>query len=145
MFTIEDDPPDLAVFIDMSGSALPYIDAIKSFIKLYHEKIPTLTKLGHSYCIHFVSFDDRIMEIIKVTPTTIDNLLNFKYYFGGGGSDLQCCWDYMHQNQMQASIVFTDGMIPWGADPGLEITFLLHSDIKLHSYPSYGTTHRYIS
>ena len=144
MFVIDEKSPyEVAIFIDMSGSSYVQMHVIKAFVKMYHDKLPTIQSLlGDNYCLHFVTFSNVTMEIIKITPDNIGDLNNFKYHCGGA-ADLQCCWKYMLDNQIGVSIVFTDGLLPWGTDPGMEINFIIHSDIKLHSYPPYGNTQRY--
>jgi predicted metal-dependent peptidase len=135
MFTIDDNDSIIrkeAIFIDASGSI--DLTMVAKHLVLWEA---ALRQYPNDFEVHLTCFDERkIYNIMIITKSNISDILTYKAV-GGGGSDLPPCWKYMKEHDMDNGLIFTDGYIGFGNDPGLEVYFLIHSGKA--NKPPYGT------
>ena len=69
----------------------------------------------NDFNIHLFCFDTSVHNPVKITADTANDLLTYELV-GGGGTDFDCCFNYMREEGIvpKKFIMFTDGY-PWGS------------------------------
>lgn len=125
---------DVSIAIDMSGSitvnqARDFLSEIRGIMDQFKE-----------FNIKLWTFDTTVYNVVDITADTI---YEFEQYIpkGGGGTDFDCNWQYMKENDIQPKkfIMFTDGY-PWNSwgDPHYcDTVFIIHGPETIK--PPFGT------
>jgi predicted metal-dependent peptidase len=135
-----DETIDVAIALDMSGSigdeqAKDFLSEIKGIMDEYKD-----------YSIKLWCFDTQVYNEQDFSADGGSDLTEYEIY-GGGGTDFDCNWNYMKENDFvpKKFIMFTDGY-PWGSwgdEDYCDTVFVIHSnrDKSLHS--PFGVTAHY--
>lgn len=128
------DAIDIVCFIDMSGSisdaqGRDFISEIKGIMETFED-----------YRIHLGSFDTEVYNVQLFTSDNLEDILDYDLK-GGGGTDFECFFDYMKENDIEAKklIVFTDGYPggSWGDPNYCDTVWVIHGD--RNPDPPFGT------
>lgn len=100
---------DVAIALDLSGSisdemSTDFLSEIHGIMSQYND-----------FNIHLFCFDTSVHNPVKITADTANDLLTYEL-IGGGGTDFDCCFNYMKEEGIvpKKFIMFTDGY-PWGS------------------------------
>jgi len=100
---------DVAIALDLSGSisdvmSTDFLSEIHGIMSQYND-----------FNIHLFCFDTSVHNPVKITADTANDLLTYELV-GGGGTDFDCCFNYMKEEGIvpKKFIMFTDGY-PWGS------------------------------
>jgi predicted metal-dependent peptidase len=125
---------DVAIAIDMSGSitdvmAGEMLSEVKGIMNMYTD-----------FNIQLWCFDTKTYAYKKFDVSNLDEIDTYKAV-GGGGTDFDCNWTFMKENDIQPSkfIMFTDGY-PWDSwgDPDYcDTVFIIHGNDNI--VPPFGT------
>jgi len=114
---------DIALALDMSGSiyddmALDFLSEVKGIMDQYTD-----------FRIHLFCFDTAVHNPQTFDQSNIDEFMNYELA-GGGGTDFDCCFDYMKENGIQPKkfVMFTDGYPwdSWGDESYCDTLFIVH-------------------
>ena len=134
------DTIDVSIGIDMSGSigdsqAKVFLSEIKGIMDEYKD-----------YNIKLWCFDTAVYNEADFTGDGGENLLEYDVQ-GGGGTDFDCNWEYMKQNDIQPKkfIMFTDGYPfgSWGDEDYCETVFIIHGHHDKNTKAPFGVTAHY--
>ena len=134
------DTIDVAIGIDMSGSigdsqAKVFLSEVKGIMDEYKD-----------YNIKLWCFDTAVYNEADFTGDGGENLLEYDVQ-GGGGTDFDCNWEYMKQNDIQPKkfIMFTDGYPfgSWGDEDYCDTIFVIHSHRDKNLQAPFGMTAHY--
>ena len=134
------DTIDVAIGIDMSGSigdsqAKVFLSEVKGIMDEYKD-----------YNIKLWCFDTAVYNEADFTGDGGENLLEYDVQ-GGGGTDFDCNWEYMKQNDIQPKkfIMFTDGYPfgSWGDEDYCETVFIIHGHHDKNTKAPFGVTAHY--
>jgi len=135
-----DETIDICIGIDMSGSigndqAQDFLGEVKGIMDEYKE-----------YNIKLWCFDTKVYNEQDFTSDSGDSLLNYEI-MGGGGTDFDCNWEYMKENDIvpKKFIMFTDGY-PWGGwgdEDYCDTVFIIHSNRDRDLQAPFGATAHY--
>jgi len=134
------DTIDLAVALDMSGSignaqAEDFLGEVKGIMEEFKD-----------YNIKLWCFDTKVYNEQDFSADCGDDLLDYKI-MGGGGTDFDCNWTYMKENDIQPKkfIMFTDGYPwnSWGDDDYCDTVFVIHSNNDQNLEAPFGLTTHY--
>jgi predicted metal-dependent peptidase len=124
---------DICVSIDMSGSigddqAKDFLSEIKGIMQEYQD-----------FNIKVWCFDTSVYNEADFNGYSIDEFDEYQPQ-GGGGTDFDCNWNYMKENDIQPKkfIMFTDGY-PWGSwgdENYCDTVFIIHGNDKI--VPPFG-------
>jgi len=135
-----DETIDICIGIDMSGSignaqAQDFLGEVKGIMDEYKE-----------YNIKLWCFDTKVYNEQDFTSDGGDSLLDYEI-MGGGGTDFDCNWHYMKENDIQPKkfIMFTDGYpwSSWGDEDYCETVFIIHSNHDKNLQAPFGATAHY--
>ena len=131
---------DVCVALDMSGSigdpqAKDFVSEIKGIMEQYKD-----------YNIKIWCFDTKVYNEQDFSADNGDDLLSYEI-MGGGGTEFQCNWDYMKENDIipKKFIMFTDGY-PWGSwgeEDYCDTVFVIHSNYDKKLQAPFGVTAHY--
>ena len=131
---------DICIGIDMSGSigndqAQDFLSEVKGIMDEYKE-----------YNIKLWCFDTKVYNEQDFASDGGDDLLDYEI-MGGGGTDFDCNWEYMKENEIvpKKFIMFTDGY-PWGSwgdEDYCDTVFIIHSNRDKDLQAPFGTTAHY--
>lgn len=100
---------DIALALDMSGSiddnmSRDFLSEVKGIMDQYTD-----------FNIHLFCFDTEVHNPKVFTETDMGDFMEYELA-GGGGTEFDCCFDYMKENGIQPKkfVMFTDGY-PWGS------------------------------
>lgn len=132
MFQLDDDDANKeAIFLDLSGGIeVPMVNHFLTVVTKW------MLAYNNDFEMHLVSFNCGWYNPLVVTKKNIGDILRYRL-MGGGGTDISCCWDYMKTQGIKKCLIITDGLLSFGSDPGYDVSFIFHSNIKI-GYPSYG-------
>jgi predicted metal-dependent peptidase len=114
---------DVAIAIDTSGSmtdamCLDILSEVKGCMDQYSD-----------FKIHLFCFDTEVHNPQIFTEHNMEEFLEYEPK-GGGGTDFDCCFDYMKDNGIQPKkfIMFTDGYPwnSWGDESYCDTLFIVH-------------------
>jgi len=114
---------DIALALDMSGSiyddmALDFLSEVKGIMDQYTD-----------FRIHLFCFDTAVHNPQTFDQSNIDEFMNYELA-GGGGTDFDCCFNYMKENGIQPKkfVMFTDGYPwdSWGDESYCDTLFIVH-------------------
>jgi len=114
---------DIALALDMSGSiyddmALDFLSEVKGIMDQYTD-----------FRIHLFCFDTAVHNPQTFDQSNMDEFMNYELA-GGGGTDFDCCFDYMKENGIQPKkfVMFTDGYPwdSWGDESYCDTLFIVH-------------------
>ena len=95
------------------------------------------------YSIDLWTFDTKVYNHVKITPETVD-LFDTYEVDGGGGTDFDCNWEYMKENEITPAkfIMFTDGYPwkSWGDEDYCDTLFVIHGDLNRKIEAPFGLT-----
>jgi predicted metal-dependent peptidase len=124
---------DICVSIDMSGSigddqAKDFLSEIKGIMQEYQD-----------FNIKVWCFDTSVYNEADFNGYSMDEFDEYQPQ-GGGGTDFDCNWNYMKENDIQPKkfIMFTDGY-PWGSwgdENYCDTVFIIHGNDKI--VPPFG-------
>lgn len=131
---------DVAIGLDMSGSignaqARDFLSEIKGIMEEYKD-----------YRIKLWCFDTKVYNEQDFSADGGDDLMDYEI-MGGGGTDFDCNWNYMKDNDIQPKkfIMFTDGYPwnSWGDDSYCDTVFIIHSHHDKNLEAPFGVTAHY--
>lgn len=131
---------DVAISLDMSGSignaqARDFLSEIKGIMEEYKD-----------YRIKLWCFDTKVYNEQDFSADSGDDLMDYEI-MGGGGTDFDCNWNYMKDNDIQPKkfIMFTDGYPwnSWGDDSYCDTVFIIHSHHDKNLEAPFGVTAHY--
>ena len=135
-----DDEIDICVGLDMSGSigdsqAKDFLSEVKGIMEEFK-----------SYSIKLWCFDTAVYNEQDFSADGGEDLLDYNI-IGGGGTEFDCNWNYMKENDIQPKkfIMFTDGY-PWNSwgDPEYcETVFIIHGHRDKELQAPFGVTAHY--
>ena len=134
------DTIDIAVSIDMSGSigndqAQDFLGEIKGIMEEFKD-----------YKIKLWTFDTKVYNEEDFNADDGKDLLDYEI-FGGGGTDFDCNWKYMKDQDIQPNkfIMFTDGYPwdSWGDENYCDTIFIIHSNMDKNLQAPFGVTAHY--
>ena len=135
-----DETIDICIAIDMSGSigndqAQDFLSEVKGIMDEYKE-----------YNIKLWCFDTKVYNEQDFSSDSGDTLLDYQI-IGGGGTDFECNWEYMKENDIvpKKFIMFTDGY-PWGSwgdEDYCDTVFIIHSNRDKDLQAPFGSTAHY--
>lgn len=114
---------DIALALDMSGSigddmAIDFLSEVKGIMDQYTD-----------FKIHLFCFDTAVHNPKVFTETDMGDFMEYELA-GGGGTDFDCCFDYMKENNIQPKkfVMFTDGYPygSWGDETYCDTLFIVH-------------------
>lgn len=114
---------DIALALDMSGSiyddmALDFLSEVKGIMDQYTD-----------FRIHLFCFDTAVHNPQTFDQSNMDEFMNYELA-GGGGTDFDCCFDYMKEQGIQPKkfVMFTDGYPwnSWGDESYCDTLFIVH-------------------
>ena len=135
-----DETIDICIAIDMSGSigndqAQDFLSEVKGIMDEYKE-----------YNIKLWCFDTKVYNEEDFSSDSGANLTDYKI-MGGGGTDFDCNWEYMKENDIvpKKFIMFTDGYpwSSWGDEDYCDTVFIIHSNRDKDLQAPFGTTAHY--
>ena len=135
-----DETIDIAIAIDMSGSimneqAQDFLGEVKGIMDEYQD-----------YNIKLWCFDTKVYNEQDFTADNGQELMDYEI-FGGGGTDFDCNWEYMKENDIQPKrfIMFTDGYPwdSWGDADYCDTIFVIHSNHDKNLQAPFGITTHY--
>ena len=135
-----DETIDICIGIDMSGSigndqAQDFLGEVKGIMDEYKE-----------YNIKLWCFDTKVYNEQDFSSDSGSSLLDYEI-MGGGGSDFDCNWEYMKENDIvpKKFIMFTDGYpwSSWGDEDYCDTVFIIHSNRDKDLQAPFGTTAHY--
>lgn len=124
------DTIDIAIGLDMSGSifddmARDFMSEVKGIMDQYTD-----------FKVHLFCFDTEVHNPQVFTENNMGEFMEYELK-GGGGTDFDCCFDYMKDNGIQPKkfVMFTDGYPwnSWGDENYCDTLFIVHG--------SYGDSH----
>ena len=130
---------DIALGLDMSGSiqdemARDMLSEVKGIMEQYS-----------NFKIHLFCFDTEVHNPMIFTENNMDEFMDYELG-GGGGTEFDCCWDYMKEEGIQPKkfVMFTDGYPwnSWGDENYCDTLFIVHGDGYGGTPPTapFGTT-----
>ena len=133
---------DIAMAIDTSGSMtdpmlIDILTETKGIMDQYTD-----------FKIHLFCFDTEVHNPQEFTEHNMDEFLDYEPA-GGGGTDFDCCFDYMKEQGIQPKkfVMFTDGYPwdSWGDENYCDTLFIIHGGGYGGSSPvaPFGTTVQY--
>ena len=134
------DTIDIAVSIDMSGSigneqAQDFLGEVKGIMEEFKD-----------YKIKLWTFDTKVYNEEDFSADDGKDLLDYEI-FGGGGTDFDCNWTYMKDQDIVPSkfIMFTDGYPwdSWGDADYCDTIFVIHSNSDKNLQAPFGATAHY--
>jgi len=114
---------DIALALDMSGSicdemSRDFLSEVKGIMDQYTD-----------FRIHLFCFDTSVHNPQQFDQSTMDDFMNYELV-GGGGTDFDCCFDYMKEQGIQPKkfVMFTDGYPwdSWGDESYCDTLFIVH-------------------
>ena len=114
---------DIALALDMSGSifddmALDFLSEVKGIMDQYTD-----------FKIHLFCFDTAVHNPQTFDQTNMEEFMDYELG-GGGGTDFDCCFDYMKEEGIvpKKFIMFTDGYPwdSWGDETYCDSLFIVH-------------------
>ena len=135
-----DETIDIAIGIDMSGSitnsqAKDFLSEVKGIMEEYKD-----------YNIKLWCFDTRVYNEQDFSADNGMDLAEYKIT-GGGGTEFDCNWDYMKENNIvpKKFIMFTDGYPwqSWGDESYCDTIFVIHSHHDKNLEAPFGLTTHY--
>jgi len=135
-----DETIDICIGIDMSGSigndqAQDFLGEVKGIMDEYKE-----------YNIKLWCFDTKVYNEQDFSSDSGSSLLDYEI-MGGGGTDFDCNWEYMKENDIvpKKFIMFTDGYpwSSWGDEDYCDTVFIIHSNRDKDLQAPFGTTAHY--
>lgn len=134
------DTIDIAVSIDMSGSIGD--DQAKDFLG----EVKGIMDEFKDYRIKLWTFDTRVYNEEDFSADDGKSLLDYEI-LGGGGTDFDCNWNYMKDEDIQPKkfIMFTDGypFNSWGDEDYCDTIFIIHSNMDKNLQAPFGATAHY--
>ena len=134
------DTIDVAIGLDMSGSigdhqAKDFLGEIKGIMEEYKD-----------YNIKLWTFDTAVYNEADFSADGGEDLLDYDIQ-GGGGTDFECCWEYMKEHNITPKkfIMFTDGYPfgSWGDENYCDTIFVIHSHRDKNLQAPFGVTAHY--
>ena len=131
---------DCAVGIDMSGSigneqAKVFLTEVKGIMDEFKE-----------YNLKIWCFDTKVYNEQDFSSTDGEDITSY-VPMGGGGTEFDCNWDYMKENDIQPKkfIMFTDGYpwSSWGDENYCDTVFVIHGNHDRSLMAPFGTTCHY--
>ena len=114
---------DIAMAMDMSGSiedamSRDFLSEVKGIMDQYTD-----------FNIHLFCFDTEVHNPVVFTQGNMNEFMEYELA-GGGGTEFDCCWNYMKENGIQPKkfIMFTDGYPwnSWGDESYCDTLFIVH-------------------
>ena len=119
---------EICCAIDRSRSIT--IDMLKDFV---HE-LYGIMKIFTDFKIKVWTFDVRVHEYFEYDSNNFEEILNFPFDKGGGGTLYECNWIFMQKNNIKPNqfIMFTDGdpAKGWGDPYYCDTLFIIHTNIN---------------
>lgn len=124
----KDQTIEICCAIDRSRSIT--IEMLNDFIsELYN-----IMKTFNNFNIKVWSFDTKICAFFEYDSGNFEEILNFPFNKGGGGTSYECNWKFMYDNNIKPKqfIMFTDGMPGdgWGDPYYCNTLFIIHTNIN---------------
>ena len=135
-----DEQIDITIGIDMSGSigndqAKDFLSEVKGIMEEYKE-----------YSIKLWCFDTKVYNEQDFSADNGNDLVDYKIT-GGGGTEFDCNWDYMKENNIvpKKFIMFTDGYPwdSWGDESYCDTIFVIHGHHDKNLEAPFGLTTHY--
>jgi len=135
-----DESIEVAVALDMSGSigheqARDMLSELQGIMEQYKD-----------YRITVWCFDTQVYNTQEFTSDNGEDITTYEP-MGGGGTDFDCNWKYMKENDMQPKkfIMFTDGYpwASWGDPDYCDTIFVIHSYHDKNFLAPFGFTTHY--
>lgn len=135
-----DETIDVCVALDMSGSiggeqARDMLSELQGIMQQYQD-----------YKIKVWCFDTRVYNEAEFTSDNGEDATTYEPV-GGGGTDFDCNWTYMKENDIQPKkfIMFTDGYpwSSWGDEDYCDTIFVIHSHHDKSLQAPFGYTTHY--
>ena len=137
--TLNEQTIDLAIAIDTSGSIRE--EQTRDFLS----EVQGIMDQYRDYKIKIWCFDTEVHNEQDITPHEGD-LQSYEIQ-GGGGTDFDCNFEYMKENDIQPKkfIMFTDGYPweSWGDDSYCDTLFLINDHHDKNMEAPFGTTVHY--
>ena len=135
-----DETIDVAIALDMSGSigdsqAKDFLGEVKGIMEEFKD-----------YNIKLWTFDTKVYNEEDFSADDGKDLLDYEI-FGGGGTDFDCNWTYMKDNNITPKkfLMFTDGYPwqSWGDEDYCDTIFVIHSNHDKNLQAPFGLTAHY--
>jgi predicted metal-dependent peptidase len=87
-----------------------------------------------TFRLHLWSFDTDVYNAKVFTSENLDEIMEWDP-MGGGGTDFECNWDYMKDNEIEPKyfVMFTDGYPGrgWGDELYCDTMFVIHGTTSI--------------
>ena len=137
--TKEDVRIEALVSIDCSGSMSD--DMLHDLLS----EVKGIMEQFTDFKLRILCFDTKVYNEKVFTPDTMDEIDDYEIH-GGGGTEFQCVWDYMIENDImpERHLMFTDGYDGgnprWGDPIYCDTTFIIHGDPHRNIISPHGAT-----
>lgn len=129
-----DEMIDIVVMIDASGSMS------ESILRDCLGEVQGILDSFPAFRLHIASFDTAVYNAADYDSDNLDSVVDYEVQ-GGGGTDFQCMFDYLRENEIQPKrmVVFTDGYPygTWGDEDYCDVTWVLHGTTSI--VPPWGS------
>jgi predicted metal-dependent peptidase len=120
----------VSVSIDASGSMS------ESMLRDILSEVKGIMEAFDDFKLDVWSFDTDVYGYEKYTPDNIDDIDTYELQ-GGGGTDFECNWDFMRENEIAPKlfIMFTDGYPGggWGDESYADTLFVIHGTTSIEA------------
>ncbi len=131
---------DCVIGIDMSGSIG------NSQAKVFLSEVKGIMDEFKEYNLKIWCFDTKVYNEQDFSSTDGEDILDYQI-MGGGGTEFDCNWDYMKENDIvpKKFIMFTDGYpwSSWGDETYCDTVFVIHGNNERTLQAPFGVTAHY--
>lgn len=121
---------DICVSIDASGSMTD--EMLKDILS----EVKGIMESYTNFRLHLWSFDTEVYNAAVFTTENLDDIMSWEVG-GGGGTDFQCNWEYMKNNEIEPKyfVMFTDGYpySSWGEENYCDTMFVIHGTTTIEA------------
>jgi predicted metal-dependent peptidase len=121
---------DVSVSIDASGSMS------EGMLRDILSEVKGIMEAFDDFKLDVWTFDTKVYGYEKYTPDNIDDIDSYELQ-GGGGTDFECNWDFMRENEIAPKlfIMFTDGYPGggWGDESYADTLFVIHGTTSIEA------------
>ena len=121
---------DVSVSIDASGSMSD------TMLRDILSEVKGIMEAFDDFKLDVWTFDTKVYGYEKYTPDNIDDIDDYELQ-GGGGTDFECNWDFMRENEIAPKlfIMFTDGYpgSGWGDADFVDTLFVIHGTTSIEA------------
>lgn len=119
---------DICVSIDASGSMSD------SMLRDILSEVKGIMESYTNFRLHLWSFDTQVYNAKVFGPDNLDDIMSWDPA-GGGGTDFECNWEYMKDNDIVPKyfVMFTDGYpgSSWGEEEYCDTMFVIHGTTSI--------------